>query len=109
MSVCACACFADRSGVTARFKPQARRLEMSLPLDTSGENYGDADENKRITALTLRSTAVDDSGASYAVGVVRDNQLLLLPLDYTLQVRLGSPGGKGSLCSHSLTIDKLLQ
>jgi hypothetical protein len=33
-----------------------------------------------------RSSPVDDPVASYAVGVVRGNELLLVPLDYTLQV-----------------------
>ncbi|WIA31169.1 hypothetical protein OEZ86_001177 [Tetradesmus obliquus] len=79
----------DRSGISARFKPQARRLEMALPLDTRGENYGDcAEAHKKISSLTLRSTAVEDAGGcACAIGVVREQQLLLLPLDYTLQLR----------------------
>jgi hypothetical protein len=62
---------------------------MALPLDTRGENYGDcAEAHKKINSLTLRSTAVEDAGgAACAIGVVREQQLLLLPLDYTLQLR----------------------
>ncbi|KAF6256966.1 Sin-like protein conserved region-domain-containing protein [Scenedesmus sp. NREL 46B-D3] len=62
---------------------------MALPLDTRGQNYGDcAEAHKKISGLTLRSTAVEDAGGSAcAIGVVREQQLLLLPLDYTLQLR----------------------
>jgi hypothetical protein len=62
---------------------------MALPLDTRGENYGDcAEAHKKINSLTLRSTAVEEAGGcACAIGVVREQQLLLLPLDYTLQLR----------------------
>lgn len=34
-----------------------------------------------------RSTIVKDPVSSYAVGVIKDNQLVLVPLDFTLQLR----------------------
>jgi hypothetical protein len=43
------------AGSTARFKPNARRLEMSIPLDTSSENYrAPEEENKGLKTLELR-------------------------------------------------------
>lgn len=77
-----------RAGAKVQFKPQARKLEISLPLDTENDNYGDCDEqHKKIEALNLRSTAVEDTGVAHAVGVIRGNQLVLMPVDYTLQLR----------------------
>jgi hypothetical protein len=35
----------------------------------------------------LRSTQVDDPVSSYAIGVIKGNQLVLVPLDFTLQLR----------------------
>lgn len=34
-----------------------------------------------------RSTQVDDPVSSYAVGVIKGNQLVLVPLDFSLQLR----------------------
>jgi hypothetical protein len=43
------------AGATAKFKPNAKRLEMSIPLDTESDNYTDSqDEYKRIASLDLR-------------------------------------------------------
>jgi len=47
------------SGSSAKFKPNARRLEMSIPLDTNSGNYQEVqDEHKRIKTLELRWVAV---------------------------------------------------
>lgn len=48
------------TGTTAKFKPNARRLELSLPLDTGSVNYSDSheDPSKRMTTLELRSGVV---------------------------------------------------
>ncbi|KAF8068184.1 Polr3e [Scenedesmus sp. PABB004] len=79
----------EHPDAAARFKPQARRLELSLPLDTSADTYGVPPDGARaITALDLRSTPVEPcEGAAHAVGVVRDGRLVLVPLDYALQLR----------------------
>ena len=34
-----------------------------------------------------RSTQVDDPVSSYAIGVIKGSQLVLVPLDFTLQLR----------------------
>lgn len=39
----------------ARYKRQARRLELDVPIDTTSENYNlDADKTKRVEQQTLR-------------------------------------------------------
>eukprot|EP00877_Chromochloris_zofingiensis_P004012 jgi/Chrzof1/13611/Cz08g04040.t1 len=72
----------------ARFKPQAKRFELDIPLEKDSRNYTpDTEQYKQIDRLTLRSSQTDAAKASYAVGLIKDDQLLLLPLDYTLQLR----------------------
>jgi hypothetical protein len=47
-----CCCDA---GSSAKLKPNARRLEITLPLDTESDNYQEMqDEQKRIKTLQLR-------------------------------------------------------
>jgi hypothetical protein len=44
-----------RAGSSAKLKPNARRLEITLPLDTQSGNYQEMqDEQKRIKTLQLR-------------------------------------------------------
>lgn len=79
---------AGAPGSSARFKPNARRLEISLPLDTESDNFREqTDEQKSIKTLELRSTQVEDPVSSYAGGVIKGSQLVLVPLDFTLQLR----------------------
>jgi len=43
------------SGSSAKFKPNACRLEMSIPLDTNSGNYQEVqDDHKRIKTMELR-------------------------------------------------------
>jgi DNA-directed RNA polymerase-3 subunit RPC5 len=76
------------SNTTARFKPNAKRLELQQPLDPKCANYNEGvEEIKRVTSLTLRSSLVDPPKCDFAVGVIRNGRLLLLPVNYTLQLR----------------------
>lgn len=79
---------------TVRMKPQARRLEVDLPLDTASHNYnrvedrpdGTAAPHKKIQHVTLRSHLVEPR-APLAMGSIQDGKLLLTPLDFSLQLR----------------------
>jgi hypothetical protein len=45
----------NQAGSSARFKPNAQRLEISLPLDAESDNYREQqDEQKCIKTLELR-------------------------------------------------------
>lgn len=52
-----------------------------------GSKKGGAGGDKPMDKLLLRSQAVEGGGADYAVGVVRGGRLLLVPVDYALQLR----------------------
>ncbi|KAK9820135.1 hypothetical protein WJX72_006476 [[Myrmecia] bisecta] len=70
-----------------RVKPVARRVQMEVPLDTTGPNYAPpANPAAAIQHLTLTSRNVDVS-TSYAVGTVRGDRLLLASLDEAMQMR----------------------
>lgn len=72
---------------TARMKPNARRMEIDVPLATHTVNYSDAvEEHKRIKAVTLRSAPVENR-TSFAVGRIQDGTLYLVPIDHCLQLR----------------------
>lgn len=55
-----------------QFKPQHRRLQLKLPLETNSENYDANDRGARshMTALTLDSSVMDMHSA-FAVGSIR--------------------------------------
>lgn len=70
-----------------RMKPEAKRLEVDMPLDAESRNYNDVIEDyKKVKTITLRSSLVDHK-ASYAIATVRDGKLLLAPVDYSLMMR----------------------
>ncbi|GLC33480.1 hypothetical protein PLESTB_000079400 [Pleodorina starrii] len=70
-----------------RFKPQAKRVEVDLPLDTESRNYNDVIEDvKKIDHFTLRSTLAEER-TNLAVGTIRGGKLLLAPLDFAVQMR----------------------
>lgn len=72
---------------SVRIKPQARKMEISIPLDQATANYNDTIEpHKQIKACTLQSTAVETK-TCYAVGYVKDGKLMLAPVDWCLQLR----------------------
>eukprot|EP00955_Chlamydomonas_euryale_P060591 357762-Chlamydomonas_euryale.AAC.6 len=76
-----------KSASAFRMKPVARRVEVELPLETQGRNYNDIIEDfKKIQSFKLRSQLVD-AKASVAIGTVQGGKLLLVPVDYGLQLR----------------------
>lgn len=78
----------DHKGFNAvRVKPRAMKMEMEAPLAGTGSNYNsDAEKHKKFNKLLLTSDGVD-MGTTFACGSVRDNKLLLTPLDGVLQLR----------------------
>ncbi|KXZ54514.1 hypothetical protein GPECTOR_4g579 [Gonium pectorale] len=75
-------------GVKAmRYKPQAKRIEVDLPLDTESRNYNDVIEDvKKIKQVTLRSTLAEDR-TNLAVATIKGGKLLIAPLDFAVQMR----------------------
>lgn len=72
---------------TVNFKPEAKRLELATTLETRGHNYnGQADASKQLNALVLKSQCVQLQ-ASFAVGCLKGDRLMLSPLDEALQMR----------------------
>ncbi|KAL6745748.1 Sin-like protein conserved region-domain-containing protein [Haematococcus lacustris] len=80
-----------------KMKPNARRMEVEVPLDTRSPNYHAEDDRladgtpvannyKRIDKLTLKSSCIE-SKTSLAIGTIQDGKLLLSPLDMILQLR----------------------
>lgn len=70
-----------------RMKPQAKRIEVDLPLDTESKNYNDIIEDiKKIKHFTLRSTQTEER-THLAVGTIRGGKLLIAPLDFAVQLR----------------------
>ncbi|PNH04418.1 Protein phosphatase 1 regulatory subunit 7 [Tetrabaena socialis] len=70
-----------------RFKPQAKRIEVDLPLESDSRNYNDVIEDlKKVKQFTLRSTLTEDR-TNLAVGTVKGGKLLIAPLDFALQLR----------------------
>ncbi|CAD7697841.1 unnamed protein product [Ostreobium quekettii] len=71
-----------------RFKKQARRLEMELPLCSDSDNYdADVEDPKLlIKKITLQSSEVDMS-TSYTVGRIASNALYLTPIDAAFHMR----------------------
>ncbi|EFJ52042.1 hypothetical protein VOLCADRAFT_87172 [Volvox carteri f. nagariensis] len=70
-----------------RFKPQAKRMEIDLPLDTESRNYNDIIEDiKKVKCFTLRSTLAEER-TNMAVGTIRGGKLLIAPLDFAIQMR----------------------
>lgn len=70
-----------------KFKPNAKRVELSTALDTYGDNYNSrADQSKHLDGLVLKSQLVD-LPTSFAIGCVRGNHLMLAPLDEAVQMR----------------------
>lgn len=78
----------DHHAITKmQYKPNAKRLEIEVPLETDASTYNqEAPDERQIKSITLRSTAVDPQ-VNYAVGVVKDGALVLAPLDQFLQLR----------------------
>ena len=71
----------------AKFKPHAQRLELAASLETQASNYDkQADAIKQLKALTLGSQVLD-LPASFAIGCLQGNKLMLSPLDQALQMR----------------------
>lgn len=70
-----------------KFKPNAKRIELSTALDTYGDNYNSrADQSKYLNDLVLKSQLVD-LPTSFAIGCVRGDHLILSPLDEAVQMR----------------------
>ncbi|KAF8203692.1 DNA-directed RNA polymerase III subunit Rpc5 [Pholiota molesta] len=96
--------------ITARYKPQARRLEIHVPVDTRPEVYNVEksktlgagrieddreknqekplrdDEEPRLSEVRLRSEEIPQRGAQ-VLGIVRDGKLHLHPISETHQFR----------------------
>ncbi|KAG1666688.1 hypothetical protein FOA52_013600 [Chlamydomonas sp. UWO 241] len=74
-----------------RMKPNARRVEVEIPLDTRSRNYNEIIEDfKKIDTVTLRSQIIEPH-TSVAIGTVQDGKLLLVPVDFRLQMRPSLP------------------
>ncbi|KAF5830835.1 DNA-directed RNA polymerase III subunit Rpc5, partial [Dunaliella salina] len=72
-----------------RMKPNAKRLEMDVPLDTTSANYAGDDEAhaaRGVQKVTLRSSPVETK-TSMAIGILQDGAFVLAPLEYCLQLR----------------------
>ncbi|GIL54364.1 hypothetical protein Vafri_9932 [Volvox africanus] len=70
-----------------RFKPQAKRMEVDLPLDTESRNYNDVIEDmKKVNHFTIRSTLAEER-INLAVGTIRGGKLLIAPLEFAVQLR----------------------
>lgn len=70
-----------------KFKPNAKRVELSTALDTYGDNYNSrADQSKHLNDVVLKSQLVD-LPTSFAIGCVRGNHLILSPVDEAVQMR----------------------
>lgn len=71
----------------ADFKPNAKRLELTTALQTRAPNYNtDAAPEQLMQALTLSSHVVD-LPASFAVGCLKGDKLVLSPLHEAVQMR----------------------
>ncbi|GAM28620.1 hypothetical protein SAMD00019534_117960 [Acytostelium subglobosum LB1] len=79
-----------------RVKPKQQRVEMDLAIETESENYNDQSEIKP-DSYTLSSTTVSHR-TNYAVGIVRNDELHLTPLQSIIQLR-----------PHFKTVDDLYQ
>ncbi|XP_038985804.1 DNA-directed RNA polymerase III subunit RPC5 isoform X2 [Phoenix dactylifera] len=70
-----------------RVKPKQSKIEVDLSLDVNSENYDrDVDEPMRIEKQTLSSSKASFA-TSYAVGILRGNQLHLNPVHAVVQLR----------------------
>ncbi|KAG0614812.1 hypothetical protein M758_6G205100 [Ceratodon purpureus] len=70
-----------------RIKPQMSKFEVDLVIDTDSENYDqDREEHLQISTQTLASSKVA-MNTSYAIGVLRGNQLHLNPVQAVVQFR----------------------
>jgi DNA-directed RNA polymerase III subunit RPC5 len=72
---------------SVRFKNDAQRLEIDVPVAKDAQNYNqDVESFKQIPNITLRSSQVE-TNTSYAVGVLAGDKMILAPVDYCLQLR----------------------
>lgn len=81
-----------------RYKPNAKRLEVDLPLNTRSPNYQNEEDRaptegmpsgsnyKNIDKVTLRSSLVEGK-STIAMGTIQDGKLLLAPVDFCIQLR----------------------
>lgn len=70
-----------------RIKPQLSKFEVDLVLDTDSENYDNGrEEHLQIATQTLASSKVA-MNTSYAIGILRGNQLFLNPVQAVVQFR----------------------
>lgn len=70
-----------------RIKPQMSKVEMDLVIDNDSENYDqDRDEYLQISTQTLSSSKVA-MNTSYAIGILRGNQVHLNPVQAVVQFR----------------------
>jgi DNA-directed RNA polymerase-3 subunit RPC5 len=70
-----------------RIKPQLSKFEVDLVIDTDSENYDhDRAEHLQISTQTLASSNVA-MNTSYAIGILRGNQLYLNPVQAVVQFR----------------------
>ncbi|GAX81299.1 hypothetical protein CEUSTIGMA_g8730.t1 [Chlamydomonas eustigma] len=70
-----------------RMKPKAMRVEVDVPLETESRNYNeDIEDFKKVKTVTLKSQQVE-AATSLALGTIQDGKFLLLPIDYSLQLR----------------------
>lgn len=91
----------DKSQMTSQLVKEPQSIKLQYNLDT-GVNYDRNAVDHRITTQTLLSTPVDTCGqavdstfntvtlnvqANYAIGVFKDNKLMLTPLSKFQQVR----------------------
>ncbi len=73
--------------VGARIKPKNKLLEVTREIDTDGIHYNkNASERLRLTNLTHSGTYIQPV-TSYAIGIVRNGDLHLSPLEATMQMR----------------------
>jgi len=70
-----------------QFKPVSKRLELDIPLDAGADTFDAACRpEQRTDKLTLRCSAVEQC-PGYAIGVVKEDGLYLVPLEECMQLR----------------------
>ncbi|GBG76284.1 hypothetical protein CBR_g22032 [Chara braunii] len=72
-----------------RMKPKQSKVEVDLFVDSHSENYDpEAHDHLKITQQTLSSSRLQLQ-ANYAIGLLRENELHLSPLNAVVQLRPG--------------------
>lgn len=92
-----------------RTKPKAKRVELTVPLQPDGKNYSSSvEDSSKQREYTLRSAPTTSLPVISAWATLRDNKLLLMPIDRVQQLRphFTNPDASGTSAKEETKVEQ---